>query len=122
MSSSMRYAYVRPNEKDNMGGALAFGYFIDDNHDIVASIAFCSPRDRFCKKTARTIINGRVENGKCVVIPTDFTADPKYVESVEIVMDHYKSKFWKWSQIVNIPSWSQSIEFIDSMIAPEIKA
>lgn len=111
MATDTRYIYFRPNTKTNASPAISIGYYTDDNNNLVASIAFCSPKDRFCKKTARTIINGRIEAGKCVVIETEYDREPKYHDAMHKILDHLIKKNWKWQSVFPIPSWFYKMEF-----------
>ncbi len=104
--SNVRYIYFRNGE--HFGPAISFGYFINQDNDIVVSVAFCSEEDRFNKKIARKILNGRLEKGRCVVIPTNFTKEPKYEVVVDLIKHSFRSKDYRhqWKQIIPIfPKW-----------------
>ena len=46
----------------NVYDKYSFGIQYSHNYTCVA-FAFCSPKDQFCRKTARSIINGRISSG-----------------------------------------------------------
>ncbi len=102
--TNIRYVYFR-NDKNNTGGVIAVGYYIDNEKNIIASASFCSPKDFFNKKIARNIINGRIETGKVVIIKYEGS---KYIESI---LSHLINNTDEWDKNINIPSWFHKINF-----------
>lgn len=109
-SPNMRYVYIRP-DKTSKGPVVSIGYCINDKKELLATAAFCSPQDRFCKKTARNIINGRMNANKYIIINNGYDREPKYQDAVDELVTHLTRKSWRWGKAVTIPSWFYKIDF-----------
>ena len=107
----MKYIYIKqhPKSKNNTehGGVVCVGYKYDDNNStIYVSTSFCNPKDRFSKKKAHRIIEGRMKANKVMKIITD--KPPTYEDMLDVVLtelnDPLTEKCGKFC-MVNTPSW-----------------
>lgn len=64
--------YLKGNGVDNMGGAT-IAYQEVSPGKIVVAMSLCSRKDNFCRKTGRTISNGRLKSpSQSVVVESDW--------------------------------------------------
>ena len=107
----MKYIYIKqhPKSKNNTkhGGVVCVGYKYDDNNaTIYISTSFCNPQDRFSKKRAHKIIEGRMNVGKFMKIITDKL--PTYEDMLRMVyaeLNHPSTVETGKFCMVNTPSW-----------------
>ncbi len=85
----MRFAYVQFFSNDGIGYAC----FANDGDKVAA--AFCSPKDFFDKRVARSIAEGRVRSDKFVTIPMENRRGYNYV-----MLTHFRDNDL-------LPSWAR---------------
>ena len=83
----MRYIYFgRFKGMADHKGITCVGYEFEDNKKMKMSFAFCSPEERFSRKKAHTILNGRMQNDQVVTANTQ-EKPMKYEEVTAMVRD-----------------------------------
>lgn len=104
----IRYVYMRDFVD---GSALSIGFMYDNAEKMFEyTVGFCSPRDRFSKKKAHKIIEGRL-GAKCSIRFHNDT-DLKYGEAIREIMKTYDAETWR--EIFHMPSWAA--DNIENMI------
>ena len=91
---AVRYIYYRGETKTSTRhkGIIAAGYkYNPDVNRLMITFAFCSPKDRFCKRTARNIIDGRFESHAIINLDNcgQPLEEPKYGDVARYIRDWY---------------------------------
>lgn len=119
MKSTVRYIYFGHTKTTKHRGITCIGYFYNSVlKTINYQVAQCSPKDRFCKKTARDIIADRFKNSVNFIIENvevthgNYT-EPKYITVINLIRDHFNSQKNK-KNISNytskyFPQWFKSL-------------
>lgn len=109
----MKYIYFRtnPESKNNTdhNGVICVGYKHNPNERTIAIAAsFCNPKERFSKKIAHKIINGRMDAGHIIKLVDVSETPPKYEEMVKLIKDelnHPLTISVGTFAMVQLPSW-----------------
>jgi hypothetical protein len=109
--TNLRYVYIRNDQHNQVShskiGSLSFGYrWNNETKTLDVTAAFCSPKDRFNKKKARMILNGRMNSDRFVQIFTVIHNDvkePKYMDVVEAIRDSFVQDLHVWDQYIGVP-------------------
>jgi hypothetical protein len=88
--------YFHTPQKKGLNRYTVAGQFSDDNQ-LTMSLAKCSLRDTFCRKTGRDIATGRLESGTGNIEVT-ITPEATGTEFIENAIQFIKSIDKKWKR------------------------
>lgn len=101
VDGEVRYVHFR-NFTDNSAISIGFTYN-PDSSEFTYAVAFCSPKDRFAKKKAHKILEGRLGSFRSLRIRSD--VDLKYHDAIERIKQDYNACLW--AKNFHMPSWAQ---------------
>jgi len=90
------------------GRATAAIQTVTEGHPVAyVAVAFCSPKDQFCRRTGRLIAAGRLKKHKFF---WELTVNPKYPvkEQVELALDGAAGN----KNDARFPSWARGVEVL----------
>lgn len=97
------------------GGVICFAYQCTPERGLMATVCYCSPRDRFSRKIARRILTGRFKADRVVCVATaenkifhmhELFREPLYDEAIDMIKTSYRTLSERWNGIVQRPSWA----------------
>ena len=91
----MRYIYFGKNKGGNHNGIACVGYELEGERKMKMSFSFCSPNDRFSRKKAHAILDGRMDNDQVVVANTEVKF-LKYEEITKIAREFLNNSIEGW--------------------------
>lgn len=107
-----RYVYFSTNKENNGEGIAYLGYTFDvETKTLKFALGFCSPKDRFSRKIAHTVVNGRISKGKCmeISVPT-WSYRRRLNEVLPVIIEVMKRKDFRPEVfgMTDFPGWAVS--------------
>jgi len=111
----MRYIYFGKEDNNKEHGVTCIGYKFEGDRGLRMSFCFCSPKDRFSKKKAHAIIEGRMSKGNSVLANIDGLNKMKYEEITSVAKDILNN-----AMPYGVPNVKGYVDSVDHKSAPEV--
>jgi len=108
MSEEMRYIYF--GDKRSFGAPVVCAGYKIDGDKIIYGVSFCSPKDRFSRKQAHLILNGRHGKNKVERIQSP-GHNPRYEDVATLIKSDIQRNIVEKGSVGRVPKpmWFTSI-------------